>query len=123
MLKDKLTSAPVLLLPDFSKTFTVTTDASDFALDAVLSQDQGCGEQPIAYESRKLSAAELNYPTHEKELLAIVHAIKVWRPYLEGKTFTVETDHASLEYIKSQYQLSCRQARWMELLQANDFHV
>lgn len=122
-LKNKLTTAPVLLLPDPAKSFTVTTDASDFAIGAVLSQDQGKGEQPIAYESRKMNAAELNYPVHEKELLAIVHAIKVWRPYLEGKKFTVITDHASLEYIRSQHQLSRRQARWMELLQANDFEV
>ncbi|CAJ0645768.1 15026_t:CDS:2 [Entrophospora sp. SA101] len=57
-------------------------------LIAILSQDQGKGEQPVAYESRKLSPAELNYPVHEKELLAIVHAIKLWRPYLEGQRFT-----------------------------------
>ena len=74
-LKEKLTSAPVLLLPDPTKPFTVTTDASDFAIGAVLTQDHGRGEQPVAYESRKLSPAELNYPVHEKELLAIVHAI------------------------------------------------
>jgi hypothetical protein len=77
----------------------------------------------MAYESRKLTSTELNYATHEKELLVVVHAIKVWRPYLESKRFTVVTDHASLEYIKSQHQLSRRQARWLELLQANDFEV
>ncbi|CAJ0635170.1 10597_t:CDS:2, partial [Entrophospora sp. SA101] len=91
--------------------------------DKILSQDQGKGEQPVAYESRKLSPAELNYPVHEKELLAIVHAIKLWRPYLEGQRFTVITDHASLEYIKSQTNLSRRQARWLEVLQATDFDV
>ncbi|CAJ0629008.1 14807_t:CDS:2 [Entrophospora sp. SA101] len=99
------------------------TNASDFAIGAVLSQDQGKGEQPVAYESRKLSPAELNYPVHEKELLAIVHAIKLWRPYLEGQRFTVITGHASLEYIKSQTNLSQRQARWLEVLQATDFDV
>ncbi|CAH1769658.1 11218_t:CDS:1, partial [Entrophospora sp. SA101] len=122
-LKQQLTSAPVLLLPDPTKPFSVTTDTSDFAISAVLSQDQGKGEQPVAYESRKLSPAELNYPVHEKELLAIVHAIKLWRPYLEGQRFTVITDHASLEYIKSQTNLSQRQARWLEVLQATDFDV
>jgi hypothetical protein len=105
-LKDKLISAPVLLLPDPTKPFTVTTDASDFAIGAVLTQDHGRGEQPVAYESRKLSPAELNYPVHEKELLAIVHAIRLWRMYLEGQKFTVITDHASLEYIKTQGNLS-----------------
>jgi len=105
-LKRQLTSAPILLLPDPTKPFTVTTDASDIAIGAVLSQDQGRGDQPVAYESRKLSPAEQNYPVHEKELLAIVHAIKLWRTYLEGQKFTVITDHASLEYIKTQANLS-----------------
>ena len=122
-LKEKLTSAPVLALPDPTKPFVVTTDASDFAIGAVLSQDQGHGDQPVAFESRKMSAAELNYPVHEKELLAIVHAIRLWRPYLEGQEFTVITDHASLEFIKSQHNLSRRQARWLETLQANPFTV
>ncbi len=122
-LKRQLTSAPILLLPDPTKPFTVTTDASDIAIGAVLSQDQGRGDQPVAYESRKLSPAEQNYPVHEKELLAIVHAIKLWRTYLEGQKFTVITDHASLEYIKTQANLSRRQARWLEVLQSNDFEV
>ena len=123
ILKEKLTTAPVLLLPDPNKPFTITTDASDFAIGAVLTQDQGKGEQPVAYESRKLSPAEQNYAVHEKELLAIVHAIRIWRMYLEGRRFTVITDHASLEYIKTQTNLSRRQARWLETLQANDFEV
>jgi hypothetical protein len=122
-LKQQLTEAPVLLLPDPTKSFVVTTDASDFAIGAVLSQNQGRGEQPIAYESRKMSPAELNYPVHEKELLAIVHALRTWRTYLEGQKFTIVTDHASLEYIKSQSHLSRRQARWLETLQAMDFDV
>jgi hypothetical protein len=83
-LKEKLITTLVLLLPDPEKPFTVTTDASDYAIGAVLTQDQGKGEQPVAYESRKLSPAEQNYATHEKELLAIVYAIRVWRMYLEG---------------------------------------
>jgi hypothetical protein len=122
-LKHCLISAPVLILPDPTKPFTVTTDASDLAMGAVLSQDQGKGEQPIAFESRKLSPAEQNYPVHEKELLAIVHAIKLWRIYLEGQQFTIITDHASLEYIKSQSTLSRRQARWLETLQSVTYEV
>ena len=111
ILKEWLTTTPVLLLPDPTKPFTVTTDASDYAIGAVLTQDQGKGEQPVAYESRKLSSAEQNYAIHEKELLAIIHAIRNWRMYLEGQQFTVVTDHASLEYIKTQSNLSRRQAR------------
>jgi len=122
-LKEKLIAAPVLLLPDSTKPFVVTTDASDFAIGAVLTQDQGKGEQPVAYESRKLSSAERNYAVHEKELLAIIHAIRTWRMYLEGQKFMVITDHASLEYIKTQNNLSRRQARWLETLQAHDFKV
>ena len=72
-----MTSAPILLLPDPNKPFTITTDASDFAIGAVLTQDKGKGEQPVAYESRKLSPAEQNYAVHEKELLAIVHVIRL----------------------------------------------
>ena len=74
-LKQQLTTAPVLLIPDPALPFTITSDASDFAIGAVLSQDQGKGDQPIAFKSRKMSPAELNYPVHKKELLAIVHAI------------------------------------------------
>ena len=122
-LKEKLTTTPVLALPDPNKMFIVTTDASGYAIGAVLTQDQGNGEQPIAYESRKLTPAEQKYPTHEQELLAIIHAIKVWRPYLEGQHFKVITDHASLEYIRSQKNLSHRQARWLDTLQAHDFEV
>ena len=69
---------------DSEKPFTVTTDASDYAIGAVLSQDQGKGDQPIAYESRKLTTHGLNYAIHEKELLAIIHALRLWRTYLEG---------------------------------------
>jgi hypothetical protein len=122
-LKDKLTTTPVLLIPDPMKPFTLTTDASDFAIGAVLTQDQGKGEQPVAYESRKLSPAEQNYAMHEKELLAIIHAIRLWHTYLEGQRFTVITDHASLEYIKTQSNLSRRQARWLDTLQSYDFQV
>src|SRR5579884_4042722 len=122
-LKQHLTSAPVLLLPDPKLPFIVITDASDFIIGAVLSQNQDKNDQPIAFESRKLSLAEQNYPVHEKELLAIVHAIRLWKSYLEGQKFTVVTDHAFLEYIKTQHNLSKRQAHWLETLQASNFEV
>ena len=105
-LKNFLTTVPILLLPDPTKQFIVTTDASDFAIRAILSQNQGKGQQPVAYESRKLTSAEQNYPIHKKELLAIVHAIKLWRQYLEEQHFIVITDYASLEYIKIQHNIS-----------------
>src|SRR5207302_9732052 len=100
-------------------TFEVTTDASDFAVGAVLSQEG----KPVAFESRQMSPAEKNYAVHEKELLAIVHALKVWRHYLEGQEFNVITDHQSLQYLQTQDKLNRRQARWVELLQAYHFNI
>ena len=110
-------------MSDPTKPFILTTDVSDFAIGAVLTQDQGKGEQSVAYDSRKLSKAEQNYPVHKKELLAVVHAIKLWRPYIEGQKFTVITDHAALEYINKQPKLSRRQARWLDLLQSSNYTI
>lgn len=122
-LKAALTSAPVLLVPDMDKPFHVFADASQQAIGAVLMQDQGRGLQPVAFESRKLTPAERNYPIHEIELLAVVHALKVWRCYLEGTQFYTNTDHQSLQYLMTQPHLSRRQARWVEFLQQFDTHI
>ena len=122
-LKKQLSDTPVLCIPDPDKPFVVTTDASDFAMGAVLSQDQGRGNQPIAFTSRKMNPAERNYAAHEKELLAIVHALRTWRVYLEGRHFTVQTDHATLQHFLTQPNLSRRQARWSELLSEYDFDI
>ena len=123
MIKDKLTSAPVLRAPNFELEFVVRTDASDFAIGQVLLQDDGQRMRPVAYESKKLSLAELNYSIHEKELLAIIYALKVWRIYLEGHHFKVITDHKSLCFFNTQPTLSRRQARWNELVQEYDFEI
>ncbi|CAI5460568.1 unnamed protein product [Closterium sp. Yama58-4] len=120
-MKQSLTSSPTLSYPDPTRPYVVVTDASDQAIGAVLLQDQGRGLQPIAYESRKLRGAELNYPIHDKEALAIIHAYKVWRCYLEGADSVIRTDHCSLRFLKSQPQLSRRQARWMEFMEGS-FH-
>ena len=122
-LKSALTSAPVVVPPDPQRPYTVYTDASDAAIGAVLTQDRDRGPQPVAFESRKLSAAERNYPTHDKEMLAIAHALRTWRHYLEGVPFDVVTDHASLRYFQTQPDLSRRQARWMEQLSQFDFKI
>ena len=75
-LKDALIKAPILQLADPSKEFIVTTDASDFAVGAVLSQVWDDGEHPVAYKSRKMNAVEVIYATHERELLAVIHALR-----------------------------------------------
>src|SRR3954451_15510950 len=111
-LKEQMSVVPVLAIPDSKKEFIVTTDVSDFTIGVVLSQGNDRGQlQPIAFESRKLSPVEQNYATHEKELLAIMHAIKTWRVYLDRRHFTVQTNHASLRYLQTQPTLSKRQAR------------
>jgi hypothetical protein len=104
-LKRLLTEAPLLRTPDESKTYRVVTDASDIGLGGVLLQES----YPIAYESRKLNSAEQNYTTTEREILAVVHALRVWRCYLEGVYFEVETDHKCNTFFQSQPNLSRRQ--------------
>jgi hypothetical protein len=122
-LKDKMSKAPVLLLPKLDLPFQVNTDASGFAMGGVLQQDQGRGLQPVAYESRKFSKTERRYSTYERELLAILHACRTWRHYLLGKHFVVKTDHHSLRYMFSQQQFSGRMFKWMGELQDYDFDV
>ena len=75
-MKRALVSAPVLQLANVEKEYIVTCDASDFAVGAVLSQKHDDGEHLVAYESRKMNATEGNYPTHERELLAVIHALR-----------------------------------------------
>ena len=86
-------------------------------------QDQGKGEQPIAFLSKKMLDAETRYPTHEQELLAIIHALNSWRHYLSGTKFTIRTDHKSLEFFKTQPRLSGRQSRWIDILANFDFDI
>jgi hypothetical protein len=119
-LKEKLVTAPVLAVPDFAEQappFEVICDASLRSVGAVLTQ----GGRAVAYESRKLSPAEQRYTTTEQELLAVVHAMRTWRCYLEGVKSVVVTDHNPLTFFPQQQTLSRRQARWSEFLQNFDF--
>ena len=75
-MKDALVQAPILQLANPSREFIMTTDANDFAVGAVLSQVWDDGEHPVAYESRKMNVVELNYATHERELLAVIHSLR-----------------------------------------------
>jgi len=97
----------------------VETDASDYALAAILSIMTKDNEiHPIAFHSRTFSTPELNYDVHDKELLAIFEAFKIWRHYLEGSTSLIDvvTDHKNLEYFSTTKILMRRQARWLEYL-------
>ena len=125
-LKQALREAPVLALPDPDRQYVVNTDASDFATGAVLQQDFGRGLQPIAYLSHKMSDAETRYPTHDKEMLAIVNMLGEWRTYLQGRqpfTIRVLTDHNSLQYFMTQQSMSARQSRWLDKLADFDFKI
>jgi hypothetical protein len=118
-LKKRLTTAPVLTLPDQNKRFTVYCDASRDGLGCVLMQEG----RVIAYASRQLRRHELNYPTHDLELAAVVHALKIWRHYLFGQRCDIYTDHKSLKYIFTQSELNMRQRRWLELVKDYDLEI
>ncbi|WVZ52135.1 hypothetical protein U9M48_003223 [Paspalum notatum var. saurae] len=118
-LKKRLTTAPVLTLPDQQKKFIVYCDASRDGLGCVLMQEG----KVIAYASRQLRKHELNYPTHDLELAAVVHALKIWRHYLYGQRCEIYTDHKSLKYIFTQNELNMRQRRWLELIKDYDMDI
>ncbi|MCH97414.1 retrotransposon protein, partial [Trifolium medium] len=116
-LKRRLTTAPVLILPDAKESFVVYCDASKMGLGGVLMQKG----QVVAYASRQLKIHERNYPSHDLELAAVVFALKVWRHYLYGSRFEVFSDHKSLKYLFDPKELNMRQRRWLEFLKDYDF--
>lgn len=118
-----LCTEPVLKYPDFSKPFVLSTDASNTAIGAVLSQVHHGQEHPIAYASRQLNKAESNYSTTEKELLALIWATKYFRCYLYGRKFTAVTDHAALRWMLSLKDPSSRLTRWALRLSEFDYEV
>src|SRR6202051_3891419 len=122
-LKQAVSTAPILIIPDPHLPYTVVTDASGYAIGAALCQDHGNGLQPCAFLSRKMNDHERNYAVHEQELLAIVHALREWRHYLLGNRITIITDHRSLQYLSTQDKLSARQTRWSEFLQQFDYDI
>jgi hypothetical protein len=113
-LKASFPTAPILVHPDFSKPFYMETDALDFALGAVLSQERdGRRFHPVAFYSRKFSIAEINYEIHDKELLAIVDSFQEWRHLLKGASHpvTVYIDNKNLEYFMTARVLNRCQTR------------
>jgi hypothetical protein len=118
-LKKRLPSAPVLILPDITKKFDIYCDASRQGLGCVLLQDG----QVVSYASRHLRKHEENYPTHDLELAAVVHALKIWRQYLIGHRCKIYSDHKSLKYIFMQNGLNLRQRQWLELIKNYDLGI
>ena len=116
-LKRRLTSAPILIVPEQGQRYIVYCDASKDRLGCVLMQS----ERVVAYSSRQLKSHEQNYPTHDMELATIVFALKIWHHYLYGEQFEVLSYHKSLEYIFIQRDLNMRQRKWMEYLEDYDF--
>lgn len=122
-IKKSLISPPLLIYPDFNKPFNLTTDASNEALGAVLSQGKVGQDRPIAYASRTLNKAEKNYSTIEKELLAIVWATRNFRCYLQGRKFTVYTDHKPLKGVFNVKDPTSRLVRFHHKLSEFDYNI
>lgn len=123
ILKSKLISEPILQYPDFSKEFILTTDASNFSIGAVLSQNHSGSDLPIAYASRTLNRAESNYNTTERELLSIVWSINHFRPYLYGRKFLIVTDHRPLIWLFNVKDPGSKLVRWRLKLEEYDYEI
>jgi len=125
-LQSALTLAPVLILPDYEKPFTLITDASDYATGSILEQEDAFGySHPVAYFSKSLQPAEHNYEIHDKELLAIIHSLKHFHHYLQGNKHCTKifSDHTNLQYFTMKQSLTCRQSRWSLFLATYDFII
>lgn len=125
-LKQKFTSAPVLIMPDTTKPFLIESDASLYATGAVLRQQDLNGDwHPVAYLSQSLNTAERNYEIYDRELLGIIRALEAWRHYIEGSPHPTKilTDHKNLTYFRSPQRLNRRQARWSLFLSRFNYQL
>jgi len=118
-LKTTMCTTLVLALPDFTKTFVLECDASGKGISAILMQEG----RPLAFTSRKLSERNLGKPLYEKEMLAILHAIDLWHPYLLGQRFQIKTNHQSLKYFLEQHISSPEQQKWVTKLFGYDYEI
>jgi hypothetical protein len=118
-LKKLFNTAPVLAQPDIEKSFDVYCDASGTGVGEVLMKDS----HTIAYASLQLRRHEEHYPTHNLELLAILHTLKVWRHYLLGNLVHIYTDHKSLKYLFTQTDLNMRRRRWLKQIKDYELEV
>ena len=114
-LKQKLTSSPVLMMPDQTRPFQIECDASKYASGAVLTQQDNNGDRhSMEFLSKTFSETEQNYKIYDRELLAIIRALEEWRHYIQGSGHTtiIYSDHQNLTYFQSAQKLNRRQARW-----------
>lgn len=118
-IKQAMTEAPVLALPDYDKVFEVDCDASKIGIGAVLSQDG----KPIVFFSEKLNDTRQRYSTYDVEFYAIVQSLRHWRQYLIYKKFVLYSDHEALKFLNGQHKLNRRHARWVEELQEYNFVI
>ncbi|XP_042012271.1 uncharacterized protein LOC121760704 [Salvia splendens] len=123
LLKDRLISSPIIRAPDWSKPFEVMCDASDYAVGAVLGQKIEGKSYVIFYASKTLNQAQKNYDTTEKEMLSVVYAFEMFRPYLLGSKVIVYTDHAAIKYLLAKKESKPRLIRWVLLLQEFDWEA
>lgn len=118
-LKNAMTATPTLAVPNFNEPFIITTDASNTGIGAVLSQN----DQPIAFMSRALSSSKQSWSTYAKEMLAILQAIRTWRPYILGRKFIIQTDQRSLKYLVEQRIVTPEQQNWVSKLLGYDYEI
>lgn len=122
-LKGILSSSDILVFPDFNKPFIITTDASNVALGAVLSQKTSEGDKPISFISRSLTKSEENYATNEKEMLAIVWALNTFRNFIYGTKIHIYTDHMPLTYAVSPKNINAKLKRWKSYIEEHDHEI
>jgi hypothetical protein len=119
LIKLKLTTTPLLVLPDFEVPFELHCDASKVGIGAVLSQ----GGKPVAFFSEKLSGSRLNYSTYYKEFYALVQSLRHWSSYLAYNDFILYLDHEALKHLNSQDKLSSRHAKWAAYVKQFSFTI
>jgi hypothetical protein len=118
-LKAAIMSAPVLVMPDFTKLFTVECDASTLGFGAVLIQEG----HPVAFLSRPVAPRHRSLAAYERELIDLIQAVRHWRPYLSGRRFIVKTDHYNLKYLLDHRPATIHQHHWVSKLPGFDFLV
>lgn len=121
--KKIIINPPILKYPDFSQPFNITTDASNVGIGAVLSQGVVGRDNPIMFYSRTLNESEVNYSTIEKECLAIIQAVKIFRPYVYGRKFKIISDHQPLQWLFNLREPNSKLVRWRLKLEEFDYEI